>query len=125
MIFVDASIPRSVARALQAVRDDVLWIADVPGLSEATPDATWLRRCGVEEWLALTRDKQIRRRSAERRAVLEGGVGLFVLSHRRNLTRWEQLRTIVTHLDNMEDCFERTERPFIVNLDGGGLHRTL
>ena len=125
MIFFDASIPRSVAQALQKVREDVLWIDDVPDLSQATPYGVWLRRCGAESWLALTRDKKIRRRPAERRAVTEGGVGLFVLAHRKNLTRWEQLRTIVTHLDDMEACYERTVRPFIVNLGSRGLSRYL
>ena len=125
MIFVDASIPRSVAQALQKVREDVLWIDDVPDLSHATPDSVWLRRCGAESWLAITRDKKIRTRPAERRAVTEGGVGLFVLAHRKNLTRWEQLRTIVTHLDDMEACYERTVRPFIVNLGSRGLSRYL
>ncbi len=125
MIFVDASIPRGVAQALQRVREDVLWIADVPDLSQATPDGVWLRRCGAESWLALTRDKRIRTRHAERRAVLEGGVGLFVLTNRRNLTRWAQLRTIVTHLDEMEERYEATERPFIFNLNSRGLDRYL
>ena len=78
--FFGASIPRSVAQALQKVREDVLWIDDVPDLSQATPDGVWLRRCGAESWLALTRDKKIRTRPAERRAVTEGGVGLFVSS---------------------------------------------
>lgn len=125
MTFVDASIPRSVAEALQKVRDDVLWIDDVPDLSPSTPDSTWLRRCGEEDWLALTRDKKIRTRHAERRAVTEGGVGLFVLAHTKNLTRWEQLRIIVANLDDMQDRYARTDRPFIFSLGAGGIRQSL
>ena len=107
------------------MREDVRWIADVPGLSPATPDGDWLRHCGAESWLALTRDKKIRWRRAERRAVTEGNVGLFVLSHRKNLKRWEQLKAIVTHLDDIEIQFKETARPFIFVIDRGGLRRYL
>lgn len=47
MIFIDASLPRTVADELKKVREDVVFKHDIflPG----TDDPIWLRRVGCEE----------------------------------------------------------------------------
>lgn len=44
MIFFDRAIPRSVAQALQLVRDDIRWLDDE--FPSDTPDRVWLREVG-------------------------------------------------------------------------------
>ena len=78
MIFIDRSIPKSVAQALKEVRTDILWLED--RFAHNTPDEEWLRRAGTEGWLVLSRDKKIRTRPAERRTILESGVACFILT---------------------------------------------
>jgi hypothetical protein len=56
---------------------------------EDVEDVEWLRRCGEEGWVALTKDKRIRYRAAERDAVLAHGVRQFVITS-GNLTGPQQ-----------------------------------
>ncbi|MCY0898115.1 MAG: hypothetical protein OWU33_04140 [Firmicutes bacterium] len=124
MIFLDRSLPRSVARALRMVRNDVIWLEDWPAFDENTPDIVWLERAGQEGWIVVTRDKRIRTRPHERSALLRYGVGCFVLAQNRNLTRWEYLKLLTATLDHMETLFDTTPRPFIfaVYSDGSIRH---
>lgn len=77
MILLDRNVPRSAARALQQVRDDVKWLEDL-GLPSDTPDVVWLRMAGEQGWLVITRDQHIRRRPYERQVIEQARVGAFV-----------------------------------------------
>lgn len=121
MIFIDRSIPRSVADGLKRVRDDVIWLED--RFAPDTPDSEWLEEAGREGWLVITRDKRIRHRPAEMAAIREHGVGCFVLGHRKNLTRDEYLRFLAPLLGGMERRFAETSRPFIYVVDSAGTMR--
>ena len=60
MIFIDASLPKTLADELKKVRNDVVFKHDV--LERGTDDPIWLRRVGIEGWLTITRDWHIRTR---------------------------------------------------------------
>ncbi len=49
MIFIDRSIPKGVANALKAVRDDVKWLEDE--FAHDARDTVWLPRVGARGWL--------------------------------------------------------------------------
>jgi len=123
MIFIDRSIPRSGARALQAVRDDVKWLEDV--FPHNIKDADWLREAGLQGWLVISRDKKIRSRSGERHAIIENGVGCFCLTQKHNPTRWEYLKLLVNTVDEMEFLFGIRSRPFIYGITTEGTFREL
>jgi hypothetical protein len=123
VILIDRSVPRSVARALQQVRDDVAWLDDV--LPPATPDRDWLRHAGERGWLVVTRDKKIRTRPGERRSIEEAGVGAFVFEQKRDPSRWDYLKLLVTSLDEMERLFTETPKPFIFAITAAGALRQL
>ena len=118
MIFIDASLPRSVADELKKVREDVLFKHDIflPG----TEDPIWLRRVGTEGWLAITRDARIRTRPAERAAIMENDVGCFILTHQQDLPRSEVVRIVFDYLPEMERLFSSTPRPFIYTVTKNG-----
>jgi hypothetical protein len=118
VIFIDRSIPRGVARALQAVRDDVLWLED--RFPHDAPDADWLREAGAQGWLVFSRDKRIRSRPAERQAIVAHRVGCFFLTQKQPLTRWEYLKLLVLALDEMGSRFASTPRPFMYGLRRSG-----
>lgn len=115
MIFIDRCIPRSVARALASVRNDVEWLDDrfPPG----TRDEVWLAEAGQRGWIVVTRDKKIRTRPNERRAIEDNQAGCFVLASAGNLNRWETLKIVVPTLDEMERLFAATPRPFIFTIN--------
>ncbi len=111
MIFIDRSIPKSVADALKLVGKDVLWLEDV--FPHDTPDAVWLERAGAEGWLVVSRDKKVRTRPGERRAIVEGHVGCFCPVQKQPLSRWQYLKLLALTLDEMEQRFSGTPRPFL------------
>jgi hypothetical protein len=122
VIFIDRSIPRSVARAFQLVRDDIRWLEDE--FAHDVPDTTWLRRCGEEGWLVISRDKRIRTRPAEHRAIVEWAVGTFVITVGENLSRWQILQLLAVHLDEMERLFAADESRSSTRSGGPASHAT-
>lgn len=118
MIFVDRSIPKGVAEALKAVRHDVRWLEDL--FPHDTKDEDWLPIAGREGWLVIVRDKKIRTRPGERRAILDHQVGCFCLTQRQDPTRWQYLKLLVQTLDEMGRRFASTPRPFIYGVDRNG-----
>jgi len=123
MIFIDRSIPRGVADALKKVREDVRWLEDE--FSHDTKETDWLPEIGRRGWLVVSRDKKIRTRPGERRALLDAGVGCFILAQKQNLTRWDYLKLLATTLDEMERVFANTERPFIYAVGRTGQFRRI
>ena len=118
MIFIDASLPRSVADELKKVREDVVFKHDI--FAPGTDDPIWLRRVGVEGWLAITRDWHIRTRPGEREAIMENGVGCFILTHQDGLGTPEVVRIVFDYLPEMERRFGSTPRPFIYTVTKNG-----
>ena len=118
MIFIDASLPRTVADELKKVRDDVVFKHDIfrPG----TDDSIWLRRVGQEGWLAITHDKHVRTRYGERAAIMENGVGCFILTYKQDLQKPEIVRMVFDYLPEMEQKFRDTPRPFIYTVTKNG-----
>jgi PIN like domain len=121
MILIDRSIPKSVATALNATRGDVEWLE--PRFPPDTPDTEWLREAGTGGWVVLSRDKKLRTRPAERRAIAAYGVGCFILTQRAPLTPWDYVKVLVPILDELVDRFEQTPRPFIYTVSREGVLR--
>lgn len=118
MIFVDASVPRSVADRIKRARPETVWIGELFPLD--TKDPVWLREAGRRGWLVITRDKNIRKRHGERRAIAESGAGCFVLVYREALKKDEIAEMILSFLDDMEALFENTPRPFVYTITKNG-----
>lgn len=121
MIFIDRSIPRSIARALQSVRSDVVWLEG--RFAHDVKDPVWLREAGQQGWLVISRDKGLRHKKAEVREIQESNVGCFIIGEKDDLSRWNLLKIIVAKLDDMELIYRTTERPFIFVIDAGGALR--
>jgi hypothetical protein len=121
MIFVDRSIPKAVAEALKQVRGDVLWFED--RFRHDTKDTDWLPVAGASDWLVIARDKKIRTRPGERRILTDHKVGCFIISQKKNPTRWEYLKLLCATLDEMETAYAETARPFIYKVTAAGALR--
>lgn len=121
MILIDRSVPRGVADAVKKMRDDVLWLEDE--FPHSVSDQEWLARAGSEGWLVITHDKKVRTRPGERRAIMEHGVGCFILTYKQDLKKEEILALISENLDEMERRFESTPRPFIYTVSKNGEFR--
>lgn len=121
MIFIDRSVPRGVADAVKRMRDDILWLEDE--FPHDVPDEAWLARAGSEGWLVITHDRKVRTRPGERRAIMEHGVGCFILTYKQDLKKEEILALISSNLEEMERRFEETPRPFIYTVSKNGEFR--
>jgi hypothetical protein len=123
VIFIDRSIPKSVAEALNLVRDDVRWLEDE--FPHNTPDIVWLPEIGARGWLVILRDKRVRTRPGERQAIIDGNVGCFSLTQKQPLNRWQYLKLLALTLDEMERVFAATPRPFLYGVGRLGALRRL
>ena len=121
MIFIDRSIPRGVADAVKRMRQDVIWLEDE--FSHNVPDEEWLVVAGQRGWLVITHDRKIRTRPGERRAIMENGVGCFILTYRQDLKKDEIVALISSTLEEMERRFETIPRPFIYTVSKSGEFR--
>ena len=118
MIFVDASVPRSVADEIKKVRPGARWMGDL------SPSTLRIQRgYGRQGWLVVTHDKKIRTRPGERRAIKEHNVGCFILAYKQDLKKREIAELVLSALQDMEELFERTPRPFIYTISKDGEFR--
>ena len=123
MIFIDRSIPRSVADRLKEVRDDVLWLED--SFPHDVPDEVWLEEAGKRGWLVITHDAKFRTHPGERRAIMEHSAGCFILTYKQDLTKTDIFDLVVSVLETMEALFSRTTRPFIYSVNKNGEFRKI
>jgi hypothetical protein len=121
LIFIDRSLSRRVAEALDVVRRDVLWLE--PTFPPDTPDPVWIAEAGANDWLVISRDKKLRTRYENWAAIRDSNVGCFVLTQPEPLRRWPLLQFMARHLDHLIATFETTPRPFIFAVRADGVVR--
>jgi len=125
VVYLDASIPFPVSQALALVRDDVLY-PGAPGCPIATPaakDHEWLPVAGQHGWVVLMRDKHVRSRPGERRALREHSVRAFVLTGAGNYSRWRTLDLLVRRWPDLEAAAGSEAPPYIYAVTQQGLRR--
>lgn len=79
-----------------------------------TPDHVWLPVVAHHGWLALTRDKGIRRIHLERDTAMRAGLALFVLIGR--MPHPELAKNLVTTVPRIIRFREKHETPFIARV---------
>jgi hypothetical protein len=122
MIFLDRSIPKSVAEALKLVRTgDIRWLEDE--FAHNTPDEVWIPDVAARGWLTISRDKKIRTRLRQRALVRDHGMGCFILQQKQDPTRWQYLKLLAANLDEWERVFASTPKPFMRLVDAAGTSR--
>jgi PIN like domain len=108
--FIDRSLGRRVVPdALRASGLVVHTMASVYGepVAQRLRDEIWLREVGERGWVVLMKDDAIRRRPAERDALIAGGVRAFCLTNAQ-LRGEEQARRFV---ENKHRILRRVARP--------------
>jgi hypothetical protein len=121
VIFVNGSMPRSVADELRKFGKDAK--AKIELFPQNTKDPVWLREVGINGWLAITRDGHIRTRPGELRAIREHHVGCFILTYKNDLTKPEIVQIVLASVEEMEQRFKTTPRPFIYTVTKDGKFR--
>ena len=83
------------------------------------PDEDWIELVARRRWIALTKDKNIRYRSAELAAVREHGARVVVL-RAKNATGEQMAAMFVRHAAKLVRYATATQPPFVVGMDRNG-----
>jgi predicted nuclease of predicted toxin-antitoxin system len=89
-------------------------------IARGTADEDWLARIGKKRWIVLTKDKNIRLRKHEHRALVRAGVKAFVLTS-GNLTGAEMAEVFVANLARMQELARTTDHAFLAKVTKGGV----
>ncbi len=82
-------------------------------------DEVWLPQVGARGWVVVTKDKYIRRRPRERRAIEDGNVAAFVLTASR-INGAEMAHAFVTALPRILHIAAKYGRPLIATVSRVG-----
>ena len=78
IFFCDRNLGKQLPAALRARGIDV--VVHDEQFPQATADEDWLAAAGQQRWIVITRDRRIRFNEVERRALIDYGVGCFMLT---------------------------------------------
>jgi hypothetical protein len=107
------------------VRTDITYPAfpGCPITETDTHDDVWLPVVGQEGWSAIMRDKRVRFRPGERRAIIDHNVKAFIMTGAGNYSRWQTLDLLVRRWDRMEAIATSLKPPFICAITQGGIEQ--
>jgi len=122
--FIDRSLGKKhLATALRELGLTVHTMASAYGEARAQElsDEVWLADAGSRNWIVLLKDDAIRRRPAERDALIRAGVRAFCLTNAQ-LRAEEQTKRFV---DNINRILQRARKrgPYIYGVYEGRLER--
>jgi predicted nuclease of predicted toxin-antitoxin system len=78
-------------------------------------DVEWLPQVGEREWVVLTKDANISRRTLEKMAVARAGIRLFILAS-QNLASSEMIDILVQAIEPMKNLVHNHPAPFIAKI---------
>jgi len=110
--FFDNNLSQHLAKAMDILEKEgrVIHLQD-----EFQPDAKdedWLEFVGKNRMILITRDKKIKRRAAELRALKNYKVGAFILGG-QNPGIWQIVKQIINNWLRIKDLASKTRVPFI------------
>jgi hypothetical protein len=122
--FIDRSLgSRHLAEALRVRGQIVHTLSSVYGeqVGQSIVDERWLGDSGAHGWIVLMKDDAIRRRPAEREALIAAGVRAFCLTNAQ-LRSAEQTDRFVINLDRILQQ-ARKPGPYIYGVYASGLRK--
>lgn len=83
------------------------------------PDEEWLPEVGRRGWLILTKDDRIRKRPAEREALIQSGARAFILPS-GNMSGEDMASAIANALPKIQRFVAKNSPPFIARISKAG-----
>jgi predicted nuclease of predicted toxin-antitoxin system len=78
-------------------------------------DVDWLPQVGARQWVVLTKDANISRRTSEKIAVTLAGIKLFILAS-QNLASSEMINILLQAIEPMKNLVCNHPAPFIAKI---------
>lgn len=120
--FVDENM-LDIGHAMSSVRKDVVYPGHpaIPSIPRMALDDEWMPVVGEMGLIVFSRDKRLRYKPVERRALEAYSVRVVNLTSGNNLSSWDRLALILRYWSSIE---ERTAipGPWLVSLSQNGLH---
>lgn len=91
-------------------------------LDQDAPDEEWIALVGDRKWLAVTKDKNVRFRTAEIEAIKCRGARVLVI-RAKNATGLDMANILVEAHRRVERFVSRTDAPFVAGIDRSGTIR--
>lgn len=112
-------MPPKVAAALQALGTcEARHLVD--HLPRGTPDGEVFTFVASQQWLLVTQDLRMRRNPHQRRALLEAGIGAFILTGRTNRSVDEMMIFLLERFPEILRTAAGTTPPFIFGVPDRG-----
>jgi len=93
-----------IGRVMAAARGDCTFPGDRrASVGVGTDDVDWIPEVAARGWIVVGRDKKIRKRPAEKAALVNFPLRKLVLTAAGQLSVWEQLRVLVAQWDKIEE----------------------
>jgi hypothetical protein len=92
----------------------------IPECPRGALDTEWIPAVAARGLIVITRDKKLRTKPVEIRALWEHWLRVFCIGGKKDLTTWEWLARVVKHWARMEELIEqRGPGPWIYMLNEG------
>jgi predicted nuclease of predicted toxin-antitoxin system len=117
--YVDRCLGKAVVTALRAAGANVQ--AHDDHFAQGAQDEDWIPHVAARGWVILTKDKNIRRRPAEREALLTANARIFTLSS-GNMRGADMAALLVARLSDMEQVANGLQAPFVAVVAPDGIH---
>ena len=114
---IDENLGEPLARGLQEFGEEVVHTREKFG--EGTADTSMLKDLGSQQLFLVTRDRRIRSRPNELRALKENNVGAFFLGG-KNGKRCHLIRQLVRNWHRIKEHAATKRRPFAFEIASRG-----
>lgn len=115
--FIDNNLSRGLAKGMECFGENVEHITEY--YSGDTPDEEILKSLGEQGYYFITRDRRIRYKPSEKKAIKKYGVGAFFLLG-KNMGRWDIVKQLIRSWEQVIEKSEKTRRPFAYKISRAG-----
>ena len=115
--YVDETYGPGLVGLLQGISLHAVTYRDADDISAGDPDVAWIPTVARREWIAVSSDKRLRSRRAERQAIQNARLRLLVIAA-RNATEEDTASIINKHRRSILALVHYMPPPFISSLTG-------
>ena len=113
--YVDETYGPGLVGLLREMNLHAVTYRDVLDIDTGDPDIAWIPKVANRQWIAVTHDKKLRTRQAERQAIQSARLRLVVIAT-RNPTEDEAAHVIGEHSKSVLALAHYMPPPFIISL---------
>ena len=116
VLFFDRDVGTALPRALEVLRLPTRVEYLQNHFPTDTQDDEWMPVIGTRGWILIGHDRMHHRRSPERSAIQEYGMGCFYLWGAQ-AHRWEKMRCFLNAYERILEAIDQNPRPFIYRIN--------